>query len=189
MGGAGQGRSQLRLRPPRPRLHLSVHSTFPFPYSQPPIMLAPYPNRLRSSRSTPAQSDANSPSASTSPPPPPPSHAFPPSTSTSTAQHRLFSSRSSLPLTRMRTNSLSSSSLPQSDAPSISTGHAPPRPQRNPTRRPILPSRPSTSSGIPDKKQSQVPIVISSPFVGVAPVPVSPLCLLPFTIACSLSSI
>ncbi len=126
-------------------------------------MLAPYPDRLRSSRSTPAQSSPNANSATTpssTPTPPPSSHV--PST-TSASQHKLFSSRSS---TRMRTNSLSSHSPPHhsdSPSPSPSTDHVSLRPFRNSSRRPALNRRPSTSSGVPDQKhQPLIPIVISS---------------------------
>lgn len=137
-------------------------------------MLAPYPDRLRSSRSTPAQTNpnANSTSTPTSTPPPPPSHVL---STTSTSQHRLFSSRSTLPLTRMRANSLSSPS-PSShvDSPSTSTDHVPPRPIRHSSRRPGLHRRPSTSSGVLDQKHhSLVPVVAASP--SAAPFPVIPL--------------
>lgn len=132
-------------------------------------MLAPYPDRLRSSRSTSAQTNANATSTST--PPPPPSHVL---STTSTSQHRLFSSRGGL---RMRTNSLSSPSPSPShhlDSSSTSTDHVPPRPSRNPSRRPALHRRPSTSSGVPDPKhQPLVPLVVTSP--SASPIPVSPL--------------
>lgn len=132
-------------------------------------MLAPYPDRLRSSRSTAAQSNANANSAS---PTPPPSHVPP---STSTSQHRLFSSRSNLPLTRMRTNSLSSPSPSHhADSSSASSDHVSPRSSRNSSRRPGLHRRPSTSSGIPDQKhQPPVPITSTSP--SASPIPVSSL--------------
>lgn len=132
-------------------------------------MLAPYPDRLRSSRSAAAQSNANANSAS---PTPPPSHVPP---STSTSQHRLFSSRSNLPLTRMRTNSLSSPSPSHhADSSSTSSDHVSPRSSRNSSRRPGLHRRPSTSSGIPDQKhQPPVPITSTSP--SASPIPVSSL--------------
>jgi hypothetical protein len=134
-------------------------------------MLAPYPDRLRSSRSTPAQNNANTTSA----PSPPPPQTFP-STSSSTSHHRLFSSRSNLPSTRMRTNSLSTPSPPQSESPSSSTDFVLPTSLRNTGRRPHLSPRPSTSSGIPDKKHPPVVhIPVALPFSGVSSVPVSPL--------------
>jgi hypothetical protein len=139
-------------------------------------MLAPYPDRLRSSRSTPAQTNPNANSASTPTPDPtlssaPP--ALPPSnvlSTTSASPHRLFSSRSS---TRMRTNSLSSPSPSrQVDSPSSSTDHVSLRPFRNSTRRPAPNRRPSTSSGVPDQKyHPSIPIVVSPS----ATIPVSPL--------------
>jgi hypothetical protein len=130
-------------------------------------MLAPYPDRLRSSRSTPAPSNPSANSASTPTstptPPPPPSHVL---STTSASQHKLFSSRSS---TRMRTNSLSSPSPSHlADSPSSSTDHVSSRPFRNSSRRPALNRRPSTSSGVPD--QPLIPIVPPS-----ASIPVSPL--------------
>jgi hypothetical protein len=138
-------------------------------------MLAPYPDRLRSSRSTPAPANPNANSASTPSstpnstptPPPPPSHVL---SSTSASQHKLFSSRSS---TRMRTNSLSSPSLSHHvDSPSSSTDHVSSRPFRNSSRRPAPNRRPSTSSGVPDQKhQPLIPIVVP-PSAGI---PVSPL--------------
>ena len=137
-------------------------------------MLAPYPDRLRSSRSTSAQSspNVNSTSSTAPTPTPPPSHVL--STTPPSSQHRLFSSHSSLPLTRMRTNSLSSPSPSRHfDSPSPSTDHAPPRPSRNSSRRPASHRRPSTSSGVPDQKhQHVVPIVVTSPS-SAAPFPVS----------------
>jgi hypothetical protein len=140
-------------------------------------MLAPYPDRLRSSRSTPAQNNANTTSA----PSPPPPQAFP-STASSTSHHRLFSSRSNLPLTRMRTNSLSTPSPPHSESPSSSTDYVLPTSLRNATRRPHLSPRPSTSSGIPDKKLPPVVhIPVASPFAGLSSVTVSAL------FACDLS--
>lgn len=138
-------------------------------------MLAPYPDRLRSSRSTPAQPNANSTSTLT--PSPPPSQAFSsPSASSSTPHHRLFSSRSNLPLSRMRTNSLSSPSPPHADSPSSSTDFVLPSSLRNGARRPQVHARPSTSSGIPDRKHPPVvPIVVTSPFAGPSHVPVGSL--------------
>lgn len=133
-------------------------------------MLAPYPDRLRSSRSTPAPSSPNANSASTPSstpiPPPPPSHVL---STTSASQHKLFSSRSS---TRMRTNSLSSPTPSHhADSPSSSTDHVSSRPFRNSSRRPALNHRPSTSSGVPDQKhQPLIPIVVPP-----AAIPVSPL--------------
>jgi hypothetical protein len=141
-------------------------------------MLAPYPDRLRSSRSTTsAQSNPNANSTSSPPPPPPPpappSHVL--STTPPTSQHRLFSSHSSLPLTRMRTNSLSSPSPSRHvDSPSPSADHVSPRSSRSSSRRPAPHRRPSTSSGVPDQKhQHFVPINVTSP--SAAPFPVSPL--------------
>ena len=136
-------------------------------------MLAPYPDRLRSSRSTPAPSNPNANSASTptsTPTPPPSSHVL---STTSASQHKLFSSRSS---TRMRTNSLSSPSPShQTDSPSSSTDHVSSRPFRSTSRRPALNRRPSTSSGVPDQKhQPLIPIVAPSS----AAIPVSPLLLI-----------
>lgn len=138
-------------------------------------MLAPYPDRLRSSRSTPAQTNANANSASTPSstpnstptPPTPPSHVL---STTSTSQHKLFSSRSSA---RMRTNSLSSPSPSHHvDSPSASTDHVSSRPFRHSARRPALNRRPSTSSGVPDQKhQPLIPVVVPSS----AGIPVSPL--------------
>ena len=138
-------------------------------------MLAPYPDRLRSSRSTPAApsnpnansaSTLSSSSSSTPTPPPPPSHVL---STTSASQHKLFSSRSS---TRMRTNSLSSPSPShQVDSPSSSTDHVSSRPFRHSNRRPALIPRPSTSSGVPDPKhQPLIPIAVPP-----AAIPVSPL--------------
>ena len=114
-------------------------------------MLAPYPDRLRSSRST-----------SHGPQPP-------------QRQHSLFHSRSALPFTRMRTSSHESSH--SSDSPAAPNDDpVPPRPPRNPARLHVLPSRPSTSSSLPslpDHKHSPlVPIVITSPFA--SPLPVRP---------------
>jgi hypothetical protein len=135
-------------------------------------MLAPYPDRLRSSRSTPAtpsNPNANSAStpSSTPTPPPPPSHVL---SSTSASQHKLFSSRSS---TRMRTNSLSSASPSHhADSPSSSTDHVSSRPFRNSSRRPAPNSRPSTSSGVPDQKHQPLSPIFVPPS---AAIPVSPL--------------
>lgn len=142
-------------------------------------MIAPYPDRLRSSRSTPAQNNANTTSAASPPPP----QAFP--STSSTPHHRLFSSRSNLPLTRMRTNSLSTPSPPpHSESPSSSTDFVLPTSLRNASRRPHLSPRPSTSSGIPDKKHpSVVHIPVALPFAGAPSVPVSPL------FACDLSPV
>lgn len=132
-------------------------------------MLAPYPDRLRSSRSTPVPSNPNANSASTPSstptPPPPPSHVLstpPPS------QHKLFSSRSS---TRMRTNSLSSPSPSHhADSPSSSTDHVSSRPFRSSPRRPNLNRRPSTSSGVVDQKhQPLIPIVVPPAAIPVSP--------------------
>lgn len=120
-------------------------------------MLAPYPDRLKSSRSSPAQGNASSTST---PSPPPPNAAPPPS---SASHHKLFSSRSNLPLTRMRTNSLSSPSPSLVETPSSSTDFVVPTSLRNATRRPHRPARPSTSSGIPDQKSPAVPIAVTSP--------------------------
>lgn len=118
-------------------------------------MLAPYPDRLKSSRSSPAQAN----STSTPTPSPPPPNAAPPPPSAS--HHRLFSSRSNLPLTRMRTNSLSSPTPSRADSPS--SDFVVPTSLRNATRKPPRPARPSTSSGIPDQKSPPVPIVVTSP--------------------------
>jgi hypothetical protein len=137
-------------------------------------MLAPYPDRLRSSRSTAAQGTSTTP----------------------TPEERDRSTR----LTRMRTNSLSSppSPLPShrsdssktSNDPSSSSSFSslpPSRPSLNPPRRPVLPSRPSTSPATPDHKQlPSVPIIVTSPF-GASPIPVRLDSLLP-TIACQSSS-
>jgi hypothetical protein len=134
-------------------------------------MLAPYPDRLRSSRSTPAQSNSNTNSASTpSSTPTPPPHPSNVLSTTSTSHHKLFSSRSS---TRMRTNSLSSPSPSHhADSPSSSTDHVSSRPFRNSSRRPALNRRPSTSSGVLDQKhQPLIPIAV--PPSGA--IPVSPL--------------
>ena len=134
-------------------------------------MLAPYPDRLRSSRSTPTPSNPNASSASTPgstpTPPPPPSHVLS-SSSSSASQHKLFSSRTS---TRMRTNSLSSPSPSHhGDSPSSSTDHVSSRPFRGSSRRPALNRRPSTSSGVPDQKlQPLIPIVVPSAAIPVCP--------------------
>jgi hypothetical protein len=136
-------------------------------------MLAPYPDRLRSSRSTPAQGNAGS----TPTPSPPPPHALPPNSSSSTPHHRLFPPRSNLPGTRMRTNSLSSPSPPHhSDSPSSSTDFVLPSSLRNAARRSPMSTRPSTSSGVPDKKHvSAVPSIAPLPLTGASSGPVSPL--------------
>ncbi len=141
-------------------------------------MLAPYPDRLRSSRSTPAPSNTNANSASTptptptstststsTPTPPPPSSNV--LSTTSASQHKLFSSRSS---TRMRTNSLSSPSPSHADSPSSSTDHVSSRPFRNSSRRPAPNRRPSTSPAVPDQKhQPLIPIVVPSSAAIVSP--------------------
>lgn len=130
-----------------------------------PAMLAPYPDRLRSSRSTSAQPNAAS-------------RSTPPTTTSSSSQHRLFASRSSIPLTRSRTNSLSSPSpvSNHSDSPSTSPDFILPTSLRNATRRPHLLPRPSTSSGVPDQKHTTSgPATVTSPFSGSVSVPVSPL--------------
>jgi hypothetical protein len=76
----------------------------------------------------------------------------------------------------MRTNSLSTPSPPQSESPSSSTDFVRPTSLRNASRKPHLTPRPSTSSGIPDKKHPPVvPILVASPLVGASSAPVSPL--------------
>jgi hypothetical protein len=125
-------------------------------------MLAPYPDRLRSSRSTSTQSGANATAAANSTSPtPPPSHVPP---STSSSQHRLFSSRSTLPLARMRTNSLSSPSPSHHvDSSPASGDQITPRSSRNSSRRPAPQRRPSTASGVLDQKhQPSVPVTTPS---------------------------
>ncbi|KAI0252378.1 hypothetical protein BJV78DRAFT_351287 [Lactifluus subvellereus] len=112
-------------------------------------MLAPYPDRLRSSRST--------------------SHASEREPQQPQPQHSLFHSRSSLlPFTGMRTNNLEADS---SDSPAAQndTVPVPPRPPRNPARLHDLPPRPSTPSD--HKHTPVVPIVVTSPFAGASPVP------------------
>lgn len=170
---AGSCRSEARINDSLP-INTAVLVVLGAPCSS-TTMLAPYPDRLRSSRSTPAQGNAASP-ASTATPSPPPPQTFPPTSSSSTSHHRLFPSRSNLPLSRMRTNSLSSPSPSRSDSPSSSTDFVPPTSLRNASRRPQLHTRPSTSSGVPDQKQSSVvPIVVTSPSVGSSAIPVRPL--------------
>lgn len=139
-------------------------------------MLAPYPDRLRTSRSTPAPSNpnannANSASTPSSTPTPPPPIVLP--TTPASQQHKLFSSRSS---TRMRTNSLSSPSLSHhADTPSSSTDHVTSRSFRHTNRRPGLSNRPSTSSGVPDQKHQPPATIPVSPLSTYHP---STLCLL-----------
>jgi hypothetical protein len=125
-------------------------------------MLAPYPDRLRSSRSNTTSS------SQPQPPPPQPQQQ---------QHHSLFHSRSALPLTRMRTNSLTSSSPSQShrsDSPATTCNDsAPPRLSQNSARRPLLPSQPPTSPLATDHKPAPVvPIVFTSPLAGVSPVTV-----------------
>ncbi|KAH9065482.1 hypothetical protein EDB87DRAFT_1555929 [Lactarius vividus] len=56
--------------------------------------------------------------------------------------------------------------------PHTSSGpHPSEHPPTRPTRRHGLPARPSTSSGVPDQTNPLVPIVVTSPFAGVSPVP------------------
>jgi hypothetical protein len=148
-------------------------------------MLAPYPDRLRSSRSTPAPSNPNANPASTptsTSTPPPPSHVLS-TTPASASQHKLFTSRSS---TRTRTNSLSSPSPSHhADSPSSSTDHVSSRPFRNSSRRPALNRRPSTSSGVPDQKHQPLIPVVGPPS---AAIPVSLSLYLSFISPCSLYS-
>jgi hypothetical protein len=138
-------------------------------------MLAPYPDRLRSSRSN---------TTSSSQPQPQPQQPQQPQ-----QQHSLFHSRSALPLTRMRTNSLTSSSPShshRSDSPATTCNDsAPPRLSQNSARRPLIPSQPSTSPLATDHKPAPVvPIVFTSPLAGVSPVTVRLLISLLPIIAC-----
>lgn len=70
------------------------------------------------------------------------------------------------------TGNLLCSSAMRASRPHTSSGpHPSEHPPTRPSRRHALPARPSTSSGIPDQ-QPVLPIVVTSPFAGVSPVPV-----------------
>ncbi|KAH8989659.1 hypothetical protein EDB86DRAFT_3080919 [Lactarius hatsudake] len=71
------------------------------------------------------------------------------------------------------TGNLLYSSAMRASRPHTSSGpHPSEHPPTRPSRRHALPARPSTSSGIPDQTNPQlVPIVVTSPFAGVSPVP------------------
>ncbi|KAI9443139.1 hypothetical protein H4582DRAFT_1160245 [Lactarius indigo] len=71
------------------------------------------------------------------------------------------------------TGNLFCSSAMRASRPHTSSGpHPSEHPPTRPTRRHALPARPSTSSGVPDQTNPQlVPIVVTSPFAGVSPVP------------------
>lgn len=68
---------------------------------------------------------------------------------------------------------LCTSSSMRASRPHTSSGpHPSEHPPTRRTRRHALPTRPSTSSGVPDPTDHLVPIVVTSPFAGVSPVPV-----------------